>query len=513
MAHEAWLEAGLAYSPDDPCPFCGQNLDDRSLVDAYRDCFSEAYKELAARIGQARATVGRHIAGEYSANIQRAKTTLGTIETNWLALANVEQPGISVAEEALTEIIEAARDIDELLDRKQRDLVSGLPEADLEAAIGRWNVAIAVISTANQQISTYRTQLEAVRAAQDATDLPVRMTELSVLKARKRRHEEDMVASIEALLEAQLRKGAIETDKTQKRGELTAHTVAVTEGLGATINAYLDRLGAGFRIDYQQPNYRGNEPAASYNILINNVAVQPRAAQDDLGAPSFKNTLSAGDKSVLSLAIFLATLKSRDDLQDMIVVLDDPFTSMDDFRRSFTVNEINKLTEHVSQIFVLSHEKGFLSSIWDTVDRDLITSISIQTGAPGLASLAPFDLEEATRPRYVSERGEVEQFSQLTIGSPPHIRRLLRIVLEGFYRRADPDLFSPDDMLGAIIAKLQDAPDDYLFKGALGDLQEVNVYTRNFHHAPVEGAPVEETNVEELKTYCRRVLGITRGSA
>lgn len=513
MAHEAWLEAGLLYAPDDPCPYCGQKLDDRSLIDAYRDCFSDAYKELAAHIGRCRVTLKRLIDGEYATGVRHSLRTMGTIESNWLALAGVEEPGISLPEEALSQLIEAASAIDGLLDQKQRDLVSAIPAAEIDGVIGHWKNALGAIQSANAQIGAYRTQLEDVRNAQDASDLPVRESELSVLKARKRRHDDDMNESIEALLEAQIRKGALDTDKAEKRRELTAHTAAVTEGLGATINAYLDRLGAGFRIDYQRPDFRGREPAASYNILINDVAVPPRAAQDDLGEASFKNTLSAGDKSVLSLAIFLATLKNRDDLDEMIVVLDDPFTSMDDFRRSFTVNEINKLTAHVGQIFVLSHEKGFLRAIWDTVDRDLMTSIAIQTGAPGIASLASFDLEEATRPRHLSERDEVQNFAELSSGSPPHIRRLLRLVLEGFYRRADPELFSPQDMLGGIITKIQNAPEDYRFKAALENLEDINRYTRHFHHAPVEGAPVEDTNVEELKTYCRRVLEMTRGSA
>lgn len=512
MAHEAWLEAGLAYSPDDPCPFCGQALDDRSLIDAYKDCFSDAYKELSARISQCRATLKRHIDGEYATAVRQSLGTLRTVEANWRALAGVEEPRISVPEEAITQLIEVASAIDGLLDQKQRDLVSAIPEAEVEGTIRRWDEALAVIQGSNIRIAAYRIQLENVRRAQDASDLPDRKSELSVLKARKRRHEDDMKGNIDAYLEAQIRKAALDTDTTEKRRELTAHTATVTEGLGATINAYLDRLGAGFRIDYQRPDYRGREPAASYNILINDVAVPPRAAQDDLGEASFKNTLSAGDKSVLSLAIFLATLKSRDDLEEMIVVLDDPFTSMDDFRRSFTVNEINKLTAHVAQIFVLSHEKGFLRAIWDTADHADMTSTAIQTGAPGIASLAPFDLEEATRPRHLSERDEVQNFAELSTGSPPHIRRLLRLVLEGFYRRADPELFAPQDMLGEITAKIENAPADYRFKGALENLEDVNRYTRHFHHAPVEGALVEDTNVEELKTYCRRVLEMTRGS-
>ncbi len=68
------------------------------------------------------------------------------------------------------------------------------------------------------------------------------------------------------------------------------------------------RLNAGFRIDYREPDYRGKEPAASYQILINEVAVSPRSEGDALDQPSFRNTLSAGDKSTLALALYLAKI-------------------------------------------------------------------------------------------------------------------------------------------------------------------------------------------------------------
>jgi wobble nucleotide-excising tRNase len=197
----------------------------------------------------------------------------------------------------------------------------------------------------------------------------------------------------------------------------------------------------------------------------------------------------------------------------MIVVLDDPFTSMDEFRRTFTVNEINKLVPHSAQIIVLSHEKNFLRLIWDTIDQSYMTALSIQTGAPGMATLAAFDLQVATRPRYVSERMEVEEFVELGKGNPGHIRALLRTVLENFYRQGDPELFARDELLDSIIRKLQSAAADHRYKGALEPLEEINRYTRNFHHAPVEGSVCEDTNIEELKTYCRRVIALTRGSA
>lgn len=46
VAHESWLEAGLAFTGAEDCAFCGQPLNDRTLVDAYKAFFSAAYREL-----------------------------------------------------------------------------------------------------------------------------------------------------------------------------------------------------------------------------------------------------------------------------------------------------------------------------------------------------------------------------------------------------------------------------------------------------------------------------------
>lgn len=105
------------------------------------------------------------------------------------------------------------------------------------------------------------------------------------------------------------------------------------------------------------------------------------------------------------------------------------------------------------------------------------------------------------------------QFLDVTEGEPAEIRRLLRTVLEHFYRNGDAELFDSNETLDGIIRKIEPQDDGYRYKGALDELKEINFYTRNFHHAPVSGSVIEETNVEELKTYCERVRDLTRGSA
>lgn len=510
VAHETWLEAGLAFDNAHNCPYCGQELRDRSLLDLYRDYFSEAYKALAAEINHRRQTLERYARGEFRQAIDTK------VDANHAAAENLktltgERCKAQLDIDTLSGRMEAAATaLYQVFQQKQQDLVTVIAAGAYESLSRQWDDGRLTVETYNREIADYGRRIEEIRRTQVSVSLDSVKNELAVLQARKKRHAPDtasVVTERQTLLDRQT---ALKARKEELREQLTAHTKRVTEGLGATINAYLDRLGAGFQIDYQQPNYRGSEPAAAYSILINRTPVPPRT--DNIAGPSFKNTLSSGDKSVLAFALFLATVNTDPHLADTIVVLDDPFTSMDEFRRTFTVNEINKLVGRAAQVFVLSHELGFLRLLWDRIDQSKITSCAIQTGAPGIASLAAFDLEKATRPRNETDRMKMLQFVDATEGDPGEIRGLLRKVVEHFYRNGDPELFAPNEVLDGIIRKIEAAPTDYRYKGALDDLKDINFYTRNFHHAPVPGSVIENTPVEELKTHCRRVRDLTRGS-
>ncbi|MFG1320476.1 AAA family ATPase [Xanthobacter autotrophicus] len=507
---EVWLETGLAFDDTQGCPYCGQELRDRSLINLYRDYFSAAYKALAVDVKQRRQTLERYGRGEFrqaiSTRTDANRAAIGNLKT-----LTGESCEVTLDIESLSGLMEtAAAALDRVFQQKQQDLVTPVAADEFEHFARQWDSGRASIVAYNHEIAAYGERIEGIRRAQASVNLNAVTNELAVLRARQKRCEPDtaaIVADRQAILD---RQKTLKGGKDGLREQLTAHTKRVTEGLGRTINAYLDRLGAGFEIDYQPPNYRGKEPAAEYAILINKTPVPPRA--DDIAGPSFKNTLSSGDKSVLALALFLATVNTDPHLADTIVVLDDPFTSMDEFRRTFTVNEINKLAGRAAQVFVFSHELGFLRLLWDRIDQSKITSCAIQTGAPGMASLATFDLEKATQPRNQTERMKMIQFIDATEGEPGEIRALLRKVLEHFYRNGDPELFEAAEMLDGIIRKIEAAPADHRYKGALDDLKDINFYTRNFHHAPVAGSVIENTPVEELKTYCRRVRDLTRGS-
>ena len=363
-----------------------------------------------------------------------------------------------------------------------------------------------------KKIQEFLGTIKSLKDSIDPADLPRLENELKLLQAVKRRYEPDMVELAAKLSEAKTRKEAIATEKAGVRAELNEYERSITAGLGTAINNYLRRLAAGFRINYRPPDHRGGrEPSASYNILINEVAISLRSGAGELDKPNFRNTLSGGDKSTLALALFLAKVNADPELGETIVVLDDPFTSLDEFRRRFTAIEVRNLCRRALQTIVLSHEKYFLRHLWEKIDQGIVSSLALQTGAPGVTTIAPYNIEAETRPRHVTERMTLDEFVEGEPHNPSHIRTRLRTVCEHFYRSGDASLFPQSASLDQIIRALETAPEDHPYKGALDELRDINEYSRSDSHAAVQGDQAEASSIEELKEWCRRVLELTRG--
>ena len=511
ITHESWLESGAAFVDEDECAFCGQPLHDRTLAHSYAEFFSDAYKALAAEVKARRDTFGRYDKGEYRSRAEEIAGQNETLYAYWKGAGQIKAPELEGVEAAIEGMETAARLLDSVFVEKQGNLTEPATGGNVEAAITAWDEGRKEIVRLNGVIEAHVAKIKALKVSIDEAELPQFQKELKTLQAAKRRHVGETAAIIRRLEGHEATKRRIAKEKAEKKKELNEHGRAITETLGKTINAYLGRLNAGFKIDYRQPNYQGKEPAASYQILINDVPVSPRSTRENLTEASFRNTLSAGDKSTLALALFLAKFNADPALGETVVVLDDPFTSLDNFRRQFTAIEIRKLCGRAAQTVVLCHDKNFLRLLWEKIDQSTIKCVAIQTGAPGMTTIAPYDIESETRPRHITERMKIEEFIEGEPHEAGYIRTRLRTVCEDFYRRGDPGLFHEAASLDEIIRLLEGAPEDHPYKGVIEDLRDINEYSRGEHHAEVEDDPSGDSSDEELKGFCRRVLDLTRG--
>jgi wobble nucleotide-excising tRNase len=147
------------------------------------------------------------------------------------------------------------------------------------------------------------------------------------LNAQKKRHSESVAALCADYKRLGKEKATLEEKKAQVRAKLEAHSHKVMKPYHSRINQLLDNFNAGFSIAQTKPAYGGGIASSTYQLVINNTEVDLGDGKTSVDQPSFKNTLSAGARSTLALAVFIAHLERDPDRAKPIVVFDDPFTA------------------------------------------------------------------------------------------------------------------------------------------------------------------------------------------
>jgi wobble nucleotide-excising tRNase len=293
-----------------------------------------------------------------------------------------------------------------------------------------------------------------------------------------------------------------------KLDEYTKQVIGLYE---ETINNLLDDFQAGFRITGTKHIYPGGVPSSSFQIVINGTTVDLGDAGTPIDTPSFRNTLSSGDKSTLALAFFLAELKHDRDKASRIVIFDDPFNSQDAFRKDHTVEQIKRCGEGCTQVMVLSHDQGFLKRVWDRLVPQASERKCIQMARVGVrnTAISEWDIEKATQQRFTSDIKSLTDYYNAGEGEPREIVSKLRPVLETYCRNLFPSQFPEADMLAAIITKIRTHGSAHGLAAVVDDVDAINVYTRRYHHGESPQPATEIINDTELQGFVRKTLSIT----
>jgi len=151
---------------------------------------------------------------------------------------------------------------------------------------------------------------------------------------------------------------------------------------------------------------------------------------------SAKNCLSEGDKTTIALAFFLSKLDIAPNPQDKILIFDDPLSSLDTNRRTYTIGIIRALFQQMKQVVVLSHNEYFLHEIGKDIGTADKKTLRITENFVAKASIIEVcDLDELVKNDYFKQIEYLEAFRV----SPNHAMKetvlgWLRNVLESHLR-------------------------------------------------------------------------------
>jgi wobble nucleotide-excising tRNase len=504
-----WIAGGLGHAAD-TCPFCGQDIQGLPLIAAFRAVFSERYKALTREIAATKARIAQDMGDAALARLGTvAEQNNGGVEF-WQKYCAIEAPALALPADAVEAIGALATSAVGLLDRKAAVPLEPItPDAGFTAARATYDGAVAAIKAANVAIRKANTIISDKKAATDAGDLKAAEAELSRLKAIQTRHRADVSDLCAAHTKISGEKDGIEARKEVIRKQLDAHTKTVVKPYERRINDYLAAFNAGFTITETKHAYPGGVATSSYQLVINNMAVDLGDSKTPGDRPSFKNTLSAGDRTTLALAFFLAHLERDPAIAGKLVVFDDPFNSQDAFRRRQTVHEIMKMAGKCAQVIVLSHDATFLKQVWDKSPAAERVALTIADHRAQGSKIMPVDLEHACRGRTATDIDDLQTYVTSGSGSLLDIIRKMRVVLETHCRTTYPSSFLADDWLGDMARKIREGGDAHPAQALYDELDQINGYTSQYHHGEnMADATPDQIDSTELTGFTRRTLRI-----
>ncbi len=476
---EAWLSKGLTYIEDDTCPFCGQNVKDLELVDAYKQYFSQSYADLIA-------------------DIKKAQTDLDTAlgETTIAALGRSIAKNDATQEfwKSYVEIKIAAPDHDALVAKKAGALHSAAKtllkqkaaspletlttDEPFKAALSDYGAVTTALTDYNKAIKGTNSAIEDKK--KEAQDADVNKIEIDkvMLGLTKKRYEPKVKRLCDDYTKLTGIKRKLDDHKKKAKEALDTHADKMIGDYETTINKLLDSFGAGFTLTGSKKSYVGGTPVSEYQILINNQAVALGDASTPVRQHCFRTTLSAGDKSTLALAFFLAKLDHDPNKADRIIVFDDPFNSQDRSRRERTAELLKKYGSECKQLILLSHDPFFLDLVYNKLPNAERHCLQLSRVPDNNTTIQEWDIKKEIQEGYFKDHAALHSYLLSGAAELRDIARKIRPVLEGYLRYRFPNQFADNHWLGDIIKHIRDEGDVHPMHAALQELTDTNDYSK-----------------------------------
>ena len=513
---EEWVARGMGFLPAlaadgaaEPCPFCEQDLAASPLLRHYQAYFSEAYDALKAAVTDAGKSFADAHRGEVQAGFERAVREVSEARTFWSAY--VELPAFELDTAAILRNWNAARDL--VLTALRAKFAAPLEAAELGAdaleGIAAYDRERDAVSAATAELVARNDAIALVKEQAAGANVGNAETDLARLRLIKLRHSEPTATLCQACIDEKAAKLVTEGLRDAARDALTNYRENVFPAYQQATNDYLQRFGAGFRIDaVNSVNTRGGS-SCTYSVVINQVAVPVTANE----GTSFRNTLSAGDRNTLALAFFFASLEQNAQLANAIVVIDDPMTSLDEHRSVATVQQIRALLGRVRQVIILSHFKPYLCEVWNGAGVNDRSAFLVRRDGQG-SSIAEWDVRQDCITEHDKNHALVAEF--VHTGNPAIERAVataLRPMLEAYLRVAYPVDFPPGKLIGPFInvcVQRLGAGDPILDQANIDELRALKDYGNNFHHDTNPAWQTQAINNQELTGFSQRVISFTR---
>ncbi|MFO0912756.1 MAG: AAA family ATPase [Pirellulales bacterium] len=509
MKSEAWLSEGLGYVVEEDCPFCGQSLAGSPVIGSIRSFFSDAYRAFQTELSTLQSFVMGISNDATLLKVQKVIKDNAALVEFWRKYTDKAEPTLSFDDRVQPAAVKL---------RVVNDLLTTKISAPLEAVkntatneMADWKKLREEVTAYNAAVDAFNLAITGVKKSSESKSTAALEQELATLEARKARHGKEGAAVVKSYQEAVANKSAAEKAKEKAKDDLDAYNDKVMGMYQSTVNDMLTRFGAAFRLSRVEIEYTGRAPRVGYAFGLRGVDVEPGGDNTPAGTPCFRNTLSSGDRSTLALALFMAQIKNRKDLASLIVVFDDPFTSLDDFRQQWTCYALRRLAEDAKQVIVLSHSLEFLKLIANRCDKPNTRTLKLDHINAGDSRIIEFNLDDAAAALVDKDVLKLRSYHYGDEKDAPATVRCIRPILENHMRKLAPDdCPEGNGWLGTFLGTIKSASAGSalaVFQPDYDDYDFLNAYTSPYAHDSGTSPAIDEEEARSAVGLTLKLIG------
>lgn len=364
---DKWVSEGLQIQQDSICPYCGQAINENKLVESYITIFCQEFISYSQDIDSLN-KIGlsdtafyplSKVLSDNTTKIDKLKSKIHSAGFDLLLQKiNAETEFIEDDVKDLEcEVKQLNSTFAERINEKLQDKYSAGVLIDIEKFTNLVDKLFEDIKTYNEILILFNSNAKSYldSLSVDAIEAKIKefQTAYNGLDAIVKRNKyNDLVTRYNSLNQS-IKQNIIKT-KTVKQ-EFDDTQSRFLEEFFDDINKYYQRLGSQNYTIERSTNSQGTKKVYTVKLFFRG---------KEISNDKIQFVLSDSDKRALALSIFLAKLKHISNLENSIIVMDDPITSFDDNRINLFISIIKEFQD-ANQIVILTHYEAFYKKLAD----------------------------------------------------------------------------------------------------------------------------------------------------
>lgn len=525
-----WIETGMTLiTESNNCPFCAQSLSGSPIFHLFQEFINESYRKASDQFENDSDNFESKVSGigveiEGLVNIIESNNEIIKEWTDRIEPVSLAYDFSNLSNLSTELYLECSR----IIKNKKKDLLSVVVFAKFnevfelifkEAAFTEYN---KIVNEFNASITTFINGLS-VDSIQDV------QTKIDSIEESKLRHSTEVIDELTTHKSLSDIKNENTIEIRDLRNQIDIEQETSIKYHKDSINNILRSFHSMIRLKELDKDNKGKGGATRLKYVISFINNDLSVLDDEQNQNIFERVLSLGDRSALALAFFLSRF-SKENKDKSIIILDDPMSSLDNYRKDATIIEIEKLVKNSYQTFVLSHDPFFLSDIYkySILSKDT-KCFEIEVSYKDLNPLDPDssryisskltaknNYDSYVIHSYYKEYNKLWDFvSNGTESDKSEIARSIRPILEAYLRFLYPKDFTQGLWLKDMIVKIRSETDAnscfYDKHGKFETITKINEFSKSYHHADGFDTKIQDLDFQTVQSYAKETLQFITG--